>query len=65
MQSIFKQQITDFHTTPLPEPLSRTIKLPALPPHVRKAIALIGMRRSGKTWMIYQIIHQLIKFIKL
>jgi predicted AAA+ superfamily ATPase len=35
--------------------------LPALPPSVRKAIVFVGMRRSGKTWVLYQLINALQK----
>lgn len=61
MSVLFKQLITDFHRGSIPEPSPRDLELPDLPPSVRKAFVFIGMRRSGKTWAMYQIMHQLIK----
>ena len=43
-----------------PCPQKRDITLPQLPKNVRKALVFIGMRRSGKTWALYQIMHELI-----
>lgn len=54
MKEIFKQLILEFEQFTLPQGILRKIDLPLLPPQVRKAITLIGMRRSGKTWLLYQ-----------
>lgn len=59
MKDIFKQLIIDFQNTVLPTPIPREVVLPSLPPALRKAIVLIGMRRSGKTWVLYQWINAL------
>lgn len=60
MVQIFKDLILDFHASKLPNPIRRKITFPTLPQNVRKAFALIGMRRSGKTWTLYQIMQELI-----
>lgn len=61
MKSIIKQLIIDFQATELPIFLPRNLKLPTLPPSLRKAWVITGMRRCGKTWFLYQIIDSLIK----
>ncbi len=43
--------VAEFDPTGLPVPSPREAQLPALP---GKADALIGMRRAGKTWRMYQ-----------
>lgn len=60
MIDIFKELITDFHAFTLPNPTRRDITIPVLSKEVRKAIVFIGMRRSGKTWTLYQIMQDLI-----
>ena len=59
--NIFSQLVAEYHESELPKPLSRDLDLPTLPAHVRKAVVLVGMRRSGKTWCLYQIIHTLLE----
>lgn len=61
MKQVFKQIIIDFQQTALPEPRGRDFILPGLPATVRKAFVLIGMRRSGKTWSLYQHMHHLLQ----
>jgi len=60
MKALLKQIIAQFHEESLPRPLPRAIELPDLPASVKKAIVLIGVRRCGKTWLLYQLIHQLL-----
>lgn len=60
MKPIFKQLIADFQEATLPEVTPRDVHFPELPSMVKKAYVLIGMRRSGKTWAMYQHIHALI-----
>lgn len=59
MKEILKQIITEFHQEPIPAPYIRRINIPTLPINVRKAFVYIGMRRSGKTWALYQRMHDL------
>ncbi len=60
MKEIFKELIVNFHNSTLPIPSPRDLELPALPKNVRKAHVFIGMRRSGKTWAMYQIMQDLL-----
>ena len=59
MKEIFKQLIVDFHKQKIPVPTRRDIISFELPDKVHKALTLIGMRRSGKTWTLFQKMHQL------
>ncbi len=61
MKELFKELIADFHASKLPNLTRREIYLPKLPKEVRKAFAFIGMRRSGKTWELYQIMQDLME----
>lgn len=61
MKDIFKQCIQEFEEFDLPQGIVRKLQWPHFPPQVRKAVALIGMRRSGKTWILYQHIQELLK----
>ncbi len=51
MDTLLEQLIADFHERPLPELTPREVALPSLP---GKIDAIIGMRRTGKTWYLYQ-----------
>ena len=57
MESILEELIADFHERSLPELTRRHIKLPWL---LNKIDTVIGMRRSGKTWFVFQVISDLI-----
>jgi len=61
MKQLFKQLIIDFHRQSIPIPTPRELELPRLPPNVRKAMVFIGMRRSGKTWSMYQQMQNLMR----
>lgn len=61
MKDIFRQIIVDFHGTSLPKPFKRDISIPVLPEAVKKAVVLVGMRRTGKTWSLFQIMNDLLK----
>jgi len=60
MKEIIRQLIIDFNAMDIPRPTPRSYDMPTLPPNVRKAIIYIGMRRSGKTWVLYDFMHRLI-----
>ena len=57
MQSILEELIADFHDRTLPAFTRRHCKLPWLP---NKIDTVIGMRRSGKTWFVFQVISDLL-----
>lgn len=50
--------LTEFRERELPHPVPRAIHPPQHHPEVRKTWVLMGMRRSGKTWVIYQEIRR-------
>lgn len=58
MKNTLKKMIMDFHTRTLPKVSARDTDLPSLPSSARKAQICIGMRRSGKTYCLYQHMHQ-------
>lgn len=57
-KEIIKTLIKDFHHKPLPEFSHRFISIPL---NLNKIISLIGARRSGKTYLLYQTIDSLLK----
>ncbi len=54
MKTILRELIIEFHKDTLPDLMQRAIEIPLLPLTVRKAIVFIGMRRVGKTYLLYQ-----------
>ena len=50
--------VADAHARPLPALTLRRAKLAWLP---RKADAIVGMRRSGKTWLMFQRMRELVE----
>jgi hypothetical protein len=50
--------VADAHTRPLPALTLRRVTLPWLP---RKVDAIVGMRRSGKTWLMFQRMRELVE----
>jgi uncharacterized protein len=57
MEDLLEQLIADAEEAELPEATPRELTLPWLP---RKADALIGMRRAGKTWAQFQKMRELV-----
>jgi len=53
-KSLIKDLLLEFQRDELPELFPRDIKIPRLPPDVRKALVFIGMRRVGKTYLMFQ-----------
>jgi hypothetical protein len=51
MQDLLRLKLTEAITSPVPPLTRRDIRLPAVP---RKALAVIGVRRSGKTTFLWQ-----------
>lgn len=60
MKAIFKQLIIDFQQQEIPRPTPRELPSFTLPNQLKKAYVLVGMRRSGKTWSLYQQMHRLL-----
>lgn len=58
MDSLFEQIIADFHERDLPDLTFRQAKAPAVPGKIN---TIIGMRRTGKTYFLYQIIHEILR----
>ena len=57
MQTLIEQLIADFQERTLPHMTRRQAVLPWLP---GKIDCVIGMRRSGKTWFLYQVMRELL-----
>jgi predicted AAA+ superfamily ATPase len=57
MREILEEIIVDGFNRPLPVPTPRDVVLPGI---VGKADAIVGMRRSGKTWYMFQQMRRLI-----
>ena len=57
METILEELIADFHERNLPALTRRHVALPWLP---NKIDTVIGMRRSGKTWLLFQVISDLL-----
>lgn len=51
MKTIIQQRLADAVSMDLPELIERECRLPTIP---KKAYAIIGMRRTGKTYFLYQ-----------
>ncbi len=54
-RALIRQKIVDSLAAPLPALTHRDVWLPAVP---HKAVAVIGMRRAGKTSLLWQVIAQ-------
>lgn len=55
IQELVEQLVADFQDRALPEVTPRRLELASLP---GKADVVVGMRRSGKTWFLYQEIRK-------
>ena len=58
MRDLIRQKIVDSLAAPVPDFTRRDVRLPAVP---RKAIAVIGMRRTGKTTFLWQVLADRLK----
>jgi uncharacterized protein len=58
MKEILKNIITNFHTSELKQSFDRNIKLPV---NTGIIISVVGVRRCGKTFLIYETIKQILK----
>ncbi|WP_028950796.1 ATP-binding protein [Sulfurihydrogenibium subterraneum] len=57
-KELFKQLIIEFHQYGIPDFIERELKLPV---NTGKIISVIGVRRSGKTYLIFQTIKKLLE----
>ena len=57
-KELIKNLITDFHESSVPVAKLRLLEIPV---NSKKIIALTGVRRSGKTYQLYNVITRLIK----
>jgi predicted AAA+ superfamily ATPase len=57
MKDLLKAIIKDFHVKPLPEFIERTLSVPI---NSGKVISIVGSRRAGKTYFMYQLISKLL-----
>jgi len=55
--AVIEALIADFQEREIPRVTPRSLSLPSLP---GKADVVVGMRRSGKTWFLYQLIGDLL-----
>lgn len=55
MRKIFEEIIKDYQAAGLCSLTRRELAVPDLPKSLNKALAFIGMRRSGKTYLMFQI----------
>lgn len=62
MKDLFKKIILDFHKRGIPKLKNRLLKIPL---NSNKIITLLGIRRCGKTYYMYQMINELLKKTKL
>ncbi len=56
-KDLIKRIITDFHLSPLPETKPRELSVPM---DSKKIITVIGPRRAGKTYFLFQLMKELI-----
>lgn len=56
MHLLLKRMISDFHRQPLPKIVSRSLNIPL---HIEKIITVIGPRRAGKTYYMFQMMREL------
>lgn len=56
MRDVFKKIITDFHEKEMPPTLPRDVPIPF---NSGKIVSVIGVRRSGKTSLLYHVIEKL------
>ena len=56
--NFLEEVIIEFHKYPIPKLFKRELSIPV---DTDKVIILIGLRRTGKTYYLYQIIQQLLE----
>jgi len=61
MKNVFKNIIQDFHNQTIPKFVNRNITIPI---NSEKIVTLIGSRRAGKTYLMFQLIKEILKTTK-
>lgn len=61
IKPLVRQLIEEFLEWSIPKPFPRLIDLPEFPDNIRKAQVFVGMRRTGKTWLMYQHMYKLLE----
>ena len=57
LKNTLRELFSDFYETPIPELTRRQIDIPEAP---RFATVILGMRRTGKTFLLYQRMNDLL-----
>ena len=57
LKNTLRELFSDFYETPIPEMTRRQIDIPEAP---RFATVILGMRRTGKTFLLYQRMNDLL-----
>ncbi len=60
LKNMIKELLIRFHSSQLPDAIDRDLTIPDFK-RVHKVIVIVGPRRAGKTFMLYQIMRRLIK----
>lgn len=60
MKRVIRGLLEEFQEWEVPVPIKREVSFPDFPPPVRKVHVLMGVRRGGKTWVLYQKMHSLL-----
>ena len=60
MKQLLLQMIQNFQKWAIPKPYPRSVEFPDFPENIRKAFVLMGIRRSGKTWILYEVMQKLL-----
>lgn len=60
----WEEIIKDFHESRFPDAVEREINMPVEMP-ISRAVAIIGPRRAGKTYSVFQLIKALLKTVKM
>ena len=58
--SLYKRKMADYLEEKIPETIRRDITVP-MNEKLRRAITIVGPRRSGKTYVMFEIINDLLK----
>ena len=60
LKRILKETITEFHEVGIPKLYKRDINIPKFR-RINKVVTIVGPRRAGKTYLLYQIMKEMIE----